>query len=223
MDIASRQKSRDNVRIEGSLSPYLVPMQLDIPTEAFAAYLFDLDGTLIDSMPVHLRAWAVAMERAGLAPGAFDAEYFYALGGVPTLESAVLYGTHYGLTLDPHRVAEEKELLYLELLHEVRVIEPVAAFARKVAATHPVAIVTGGGPEIALPALDATGLRSLFAIVITPEDVAPGRGKPAPDMFLLAAERLGVQPSECLVFEDAQPGILAARAAGMQVVEVPRT
>jgi HAD superfamily hydrolase (TIGR01509 family) len=199
-------------------------MHLDIPTGDFGAYLFDLDGTLIDSMPVHLRAWAQAMERAGMPAGAFDAEYFYSLGGVPTVESAVLYGEHYGLaSLNPHRVAEEKELLYLELLDDVRVIAPVADFARRVAATHPVAIVTGGGPEIALPALDATGLRALFSVVVTPEDVPSGRGKPAPDMFLLAAERLGVRPGACLVFEDAQPGIDAALAAGMQVVRVPRT
>ncbi len=197
-------------------------MVLDIPAGEFAAYLFDLDGTLIDSMPVHLRAWAIAMERAGLRVP-FDAEYFYSLGGVPTLESAVIFSEHYGVPIEPHRFVEEKEQLYLDLLSEVRLIEPVAAFARRVAETHPVAIVTGGGPEIAYPALDATGLRALFPVVITPEDVAPGRGKPAPDMFLLAAARLGAPPTECLVFEDAVPGIEAAMAAGMRVVRVPRT
>lgn len=197
-------------------------MVLDIPAGDFAAYLFDLDGTLIDSMPVHLRAWATAMQRAGLQVP-FDSEYFYSLGGVPTVESAALYGAHYGVALDPHRLAEEKEELYLELLSEVRVIEPVASFARRVAATHPVAIVTGGGPEIAYPSLDATGLRTLFPVVITPEDVGPGRGKPAPDMFVLAAARLGVPATSCLVFEDAVPGLDAALAAGMQVVRVPRS
>jgi HAD superfamily hydrolase (TIGR01509 family) len=196
-------------------------MELLIPQGDFAGYLFDLDGTLIDSMPVHLRAWAVAMERAGLRVP-FDAEYFYALGGVPTLESAALYGEHYQLPLNPQRVMDEKEELYLELLHEVTLIEPVVQFARQVATTHPVAVVTGGGPEIAYPALDATGLRTLFPVVITPHDVGPGRGKPAPDMFLLAAERLGVAPTACLVFEDAEPGIVAAEAAGMRVVRVPR-
>ena len=196
-------------------------MVLDIPTGDFAAYLFDLDGTLIDSMPVHLRAWSIAMQHAGLRVP-FDAEYFYSLGGVPTLDSAVIYGEHYGLTIDPHSVVHEKEQLYLELLGEVRLIEPVAIFARHIAATHPVAVVTGGGPEIAYPALDATGLRDLFPVVVTPEDVPPGRGKPSPDMFLLAAARLGVPPARCLVFEDAVPGIEAALAAGMQVVTVPR-
>ena len=197
-------------------------MVLDIPTGDFAAYLFDLDGTLIDSMPVHLRAWSIAMRHAGLRVP-FDADYFYSLGGVPTLDSAVIYGEHYGLAIDPHRVVHEKELLYLELLGEVRLIEPVASFARHIAATHPVAVVTGGGPEIAYPALDVTGLRDLFQVVVTPEDVPPGRGKPSPDMFLLAAARLGVPPTQCLVFEDAVPGIEAAKAAGMQVVTVPRT
>ena len=196
-------------------------MVLEIPADNFAAYLFDLDGTLIDSMPVHLRAWSIAMERAGLRVP-FDADYFYSLGGVPTFDSAVLYGNHYGLTLDPRRVVEEKEQLYLELLHEVRLIEPVATFARHIAETRPVAVVTGGGPEIAYPALDATGLRDLFPVVVTPEDVPPGRGKPAPDMFLLAAARLGVAADRCLAFEDAVPGVEAATAAGMQVVLVPR-
>jgi len=197
-------------------------MLLDIPDGDFAAYLFDLDGTLVDSMPLHLRAWEVALHRVGLSVP-FDETYFYSLGGVPTLESAVIFAQHYGLTFDPHALVEEKELLYLAMLPEVRVIEPVADFARRVARTHPVAIVTGGGPEIALPALDATGLRSLFPVVITPQDVAPGRGKPSPDMFLLAAERLGAAASQCLVFEDALPGVDAARAAGMQVVMVPRS
>ncbi len=196
-------------------------MVLDIPAGDFAAYLFDLDGTLIDSMPVHLRAWAIAMQRAGLRDP-FDADYFYSLGGVPTFESAVIYGEHYGLTLDPQQVVQEKEQLYLDLLHEVHLIEPVATFARHIAATRPVAIVTGGGPEIAFPALEATGLRALFPVVVTPEDVPAGRGKPAPDMFLLAAERLGVRADRCLVFEDAVPGVTAAKAAGMQVVLVPR-
>ncbi|MCC7052403.1 MAG: HAD family phosphatase [Gemmatimonadaceae bacterium] len=196
-------------------------MHLDIPAGDFGAYLFDLDGTLVDSMPVHLRAWSAALARAGLRVP-FDEAYFYSLGGVPTLESAELFGAHYGLEFDAHRLVEEKELLYLDLLDEVHEIGPVADFARRVSRTHPVAIVTGGGPEIAYPALEVTGLRALFPVVITPHDVAAGRGKPAPDMFLLAAARLGVAPGRCLVFEDAMPGVEAARAAGMQVVVVPR-
>jgi HAD superfamily hydrolase (TIGR01509 family) len=197
-------------------------MHLAIPTGDFAAYLFDLDGTLINSMPVHERAWAATLARAGLVTP-FDTEYFYQLAGVPSLETAELYAQHYGLPLDAQATVDAKEQRYLELLHEVELIAPVVEFARRMAPTHPMGVVTGGGPEIAFPALEATGLRPLFSVVITPHDVAPGRGKPAPDTFLLAAERLGVSPERCLVFEDAQPGIDAALAAGMQVVRVPRS
>jgi HAD superfamily hydrolase (TIGR01509 family) len=128
---------------------------------------------------------------------------------------------HYGLVVDPLKIEHTKEAYFLTMLDAVDHIAPVVEFARRVAKTHPVSIATGGMPEVALPALKATGLDDLFKIVVTPRDVAPGRGKPAPDMFLLAAEKMGVEPSKCLVFEDAEPGIRAALAAGMQVVRVP--
>ena len=195
-------------------------MQLEIPSGHFAATIFDLDGTLVDSMPVHYLAWDAAMRANGLEEP-LDEEYFYALGGVPTRRVAELFAERYGLRIDPDAVMHLKEELYLERLSAVAVIEPVAAEARRAAARHPVAIATGGLPEVALPALEAAGLRSLFPIVITPRDVAPGRGKPEPDMFLLAAERMRVRPEHCLVFEDAEPGLAAARAAGMATVRVP--
>lgn len=195
-------------------------MQLDIPAGDFAGYIFDLDGTLIDSMPVHYRAWDEAMRRHGM-PGRLDEDYFYALGGVPTMQVAEHFAARYRLTIDAEKVSHEKELIYLEFIKEVQTIETTATFARQVAVRRPVSIATGGMREIAIPALKAVGLLELFPVVITPADVAPGRGKPAPDMFLLAAERMGVPPTQCLVFEDAAPGIAAARAAGMQVVHVP--
>ena len=196
-------------------------MRLDIPPGDFAAYIFDLDGTLVDTMPVHYRAWDAAMHDFGLGE-TLDIELFYSLGGVPTHRVAQIIAEHYGLKTDPDEVMHKKERLFKDLLlaSKVPVIEPVAAFARQVAQTHPVAIVTGGGPDVAGAGLAAGGLQDLFKIVVTPEDVPPGRGKPAPDMFLLAARRMGVAPERCLVFEDAQPGITAARAAGMSVVVV---
>ncbi len=195
-------------------------MQLDIPAGDFAGYIFDLDGTLIDTMPLHYRAWDAAMRGHGLGE-TLDEDLFYSLGGVPTVRVAELIAAHYGLVIDPLKVEHTKEALFLTMLEAVAHIAPVVAFARRVAATHPVSIATGGMPEIALPALMATGLDGLFKIVVTPRDVAPGRGKPAPDMFLEAARRMGVAPERCLVFEDAEPGIQAALAAGMQVVRVP--
>ncbi len=195
-------------------------MLLDIPKGEFAGTIFDLDGTLIDSMPVHYRAWDAAMRNAGLGQP-LDEEYFYALGGVPTRRVAELFGQRYSMKIDPEHVADSKEKLYLELLADVQCIEPVVAYARAAAARHPVAIVTGGTPDVVFPSLEAADLTSLFNLIITPLDVPVGRGKPEPDMFLLAARRMGVPPEKCLVFEDAEPGMIGARAAGMAVVRVP--
>lgn len=198
-------------------------MQLEIPPGEFAGYIFDLDGTLIDTMPIHYRAWEAAFRHEGLA-GSLDEDYFYALGGVPSLQVAELMAAKHGLRIPcPTGVAERKEDLYRARIvdGEIAHIDPVVAFAREVARTHPVAIATGGTPDVALPSLRAAGLDGLFKVVVTPHDVAPGRGKPHPDMYLEAARRLGVAPEKCLVFEDAEPGRQAALAAGMQVVFVP--
>ncbi len=195
-------------------------IKLDIPAGDFAGYIFDLDGTLVNSMPVHYHAWDETMRSAGM-PGSLNEDFFYSLGGVPTTCVAEIIGKHYDLSIDPHAIAAQKEKLYLAKLTALEHIAPVVEFARRVAKTHPVAIATGGGPEIAYPTLDAAGLRDLFSIVVTPRDVPPGRGKPEPDMFLEAARRMGVPPEKCLVFEDAEPGIRGALAAGMKFVRVP--
>ncbi len=195
-------------------------MQLRIPDGDFEGMIFDLDGTLIDSMPLHFLAWDRTMRLFGLRHQ-LDEDYFYDLGGVPTRRVAELFGERYGLSLDADAVVDLKERFYLELLPNVQVIAPVVEAARAAAGRHPISIATGGAPDVVFPALEFVGLRSLFRVVVTPHDVAPGRGKPAPDMFLLAAERMGVAAERCLVFEDAEPGLVAAQAAGMATVRVP--
>ena len=193
-------------------------MILEIPTGEFAGYIFDLDGTLIDSMPIHYRAWDEAMRRAGLTHK-LDEELFYSLGGVPTRRVAELIASHYKLTIDPDRVFHEKEALFYELQADARVIAPTVEFARKVAATHPVAVASGGPRPVVRRSLEIAGLAALFPVVVSADDVV--HGKPSPDMFLLAAKLMGVEPKRCLVFEDAEPGIRAAEAAGMLWVKVP--
>ena len=195
-------------------------MQLEIPSGDFAGYIFDLDGTLVDTMPLHYRAWDEAMHAVGLREK-LDENLFYSLGGVPTVRVAEVIGKHYGLKLDPQAVMNHKEALYLKIVHEAEPIGPVVKFLKEVASKRPCAIATGGTPEVALPALEAAGLKGYFKVIVTPLDVPPGRGKPAPDMFLLAAQKMGVPAERCLVFEDAEPGMKGARAAGMQVVHVP--
>ena len=171
-------------------------------------------------MPVHYRAWDAAMQKAGIGVS-LDEDLFYSLGGMPTPLVAVKLGEHYGVTVDGDEVSHYKEELYLDLMRSVELITPVVEYAREVAQTKPVAIATGGAAEVAIPTLEAVGLRELFPVVVTPADVGKGRGKPAPDMFLEAAKRIEVAPTECVVFEDAVPGFEGAIAAGMGLVKVP--
>ena len=198
-------------------------MKLDLPAGDFAGYIFDLDGTLVDTMPLHYRAWDMAMRKAGLnAP--LDEELFYSLGGVPTKRVVELIAAHYGLTVDVHAVFHHKESLFVELQKDAKLIEPVVEIARRMSLTHPVSVASGGPRDIVRGMLELSGLAPLFNrndyhLVVTPEDVE--HGKPAPDMFLLAAQRMGVPAEKCLVFEDAEPGMRAAEAAGMKWVRVP--
>ena len=194
-------------------------MKLDLPAGDFSGYIFDLDGTLIDSMPVHYVAWDEAMRRAGLKEKLSE-ELFYSLGGVPTRRVAELIGEHYGLAVDVERVFHEKEALFTEGLAAVKVIAPVVEIARRVALTRPVAIASGGPRQVVMRSLAVTGLAALFPVVVSADDVGPTRGKPAPDMFLLAAKLMGVPADRCLVSEDAEPGMRAAEAAGLPWVRV---
>ncbi len=193
-------------------------MKLDIPPGDFAGYIFDCDGTLVDTMPLHYRAWDKAMQEAGLQ-GSLSEELFYSLGGMPTRKVATVFAKHYGLTIDADYVFHHKEELFLEMQTEMKVIKPVVDFARKLHGRTPMSVASGGPKPIVKKTLELMHLTDLFPIVVTPEDVA--HGKPAPDMFLLAAKMMGVPPARCLVFEDAVPGFEAAVAAGMQYVRVP--
>jgi HAD superfamily hydrolase (TIGR01509 family) len=194
-------------------------MQINFPKRDYAGYVFDLDGTLIDSMPAHHRAWCEALEAAGIRDG-FPEDLFYSMGGIATAKIVDLLNHRHGTSLHAEEVAHAKEQIYLRMLPGIARIEPVVAFARaRVAAGRPVSIASGGARPIVEAALSATGIRDLFSIIITPENVT--HGKPSPEMFLLAASRMGVPARECLVLEDAEPGRQAALAAGMDYVLVP--
>jgi beta-phosphoglucomutase-like phosphatase (HAD superfamily) len=193
-------------------------MQIKIPDGNFGGFIFDLDGTLVDTMPLHYAAWETALRKAGLV-GRLDENRFYALGGVPSRKVAALLGEHHGLTLDPVVVYRDKEDAFMSSLEKLELILPVVDFARKMSLTKPVAIASGGTRDVVTSTLRKTGLAPLFPIVVTADDVE--HGKPAPDMFLLAAKLMGVPAAACLVFEDGQPGMEAAKAAGMACVFVP--
>jgi len=195
-------------------------MLIQFPTRDYAGYVFDLDGTLIDSMPVHFEAWTAGLRNSGFQYE-FSEEFFYSLGGVPTKRIIEILNEKHGTHMDPEAVMHEKERIYLERLAGVPRIEPVVAFAeRAVAKGIPVSIASGGPRPVVDAALRGAKLASLFPVIVTPEDVT--HGKPSPEMFLLAAKKMGVPPGQCLVLEDAELGRQAAVAAGMDYVMVPQ-
>ncbi len=191
-------------------------MKLDIPAGDFAGYIFDCDGTLADSMPLHYRAWKAALEDY---EADFPEAMFYELGGVPTENIVTILNERHGLKMPPKATAAFKESLYLELLHEIQPITAVVEFARRFAGRVPVAVASGGHRGIVEKTLSSLGILDLFDAIVGAEDYL--NGKPAPDPFLEAARRLGVPSEKCLVFEDTQLGIDAAVAAGMRWVRVP--
>ena len=192
---------------------------LHIPDGNFAAYIFDCDGTLVDSMPLHLHAWRAALEKHGFPGEKFTLQMHHDCAGMPGAAIVRDLNEAFGCQMHPDQVEADKVEWYLAHHTAVRGIEPVVAIARATAGRLPMAVASGSDTQIVHDSLRAAGIHHLFATIITPDDVA--RGKPAPDMFLLAAERMGVAPRDCLVFEDGKLGIQAARAAGMSTVWVP--
>ncbi len=194
-------------------------MSLILPEGDFAGYIFDCDGTLVDSMPLHFRAWTASFVHHR-APFEFTEERFYSLAGVPDATIVEIMNQEFGCSLDPHEVHEYKKSFFVEHMNELESVPEVEEQLRSIHGKKPVSVASGSDLSIVEPELRHIGLWDFFEIVITPKDVE--RGKPAPDMFLLAASRMQVAPEECLVFEDGQSGLRAAAAAGMASVFVPR-
>ncbi len=190
--------------------------RLELPAHPFKAYIFDCDGTIADTMPLHFRAWTRAMKEFG---GTFPEDLFYAWGGIPTFKIVEQLNQKYGTTLDPVEVPRIKEQYFVEMIPDVLPIEPVVALVKQFHGTAPMGVASGGHREIVIKTLDALGLTGYFDTIVGAEDVL--HGKPAPDPFLETAKRLGVEPEACLVFEDSPTGIQAAKAAGMQYVLIP--
>lgn len=189
--------------------------ELVFPSGSFAAYLFDCDGTIADSMPVHRQAWLEALAPHGCE---FTEEDFYGWAGMPTDRIVELLNRKYGLRMPVTEVFETKEAAYYRLLPAVRGVPEVVTALRDPPPRTKRAVVSGSPRESVEKTLAFLGLRGYVDEIVAAEDYA--RPKPAPEPYLEAARRLGVEPARCLVFEDAVLGIESARAAGMQWVLV---
>ena len=194
-------------------------MILSFPPGEFDALIFDCDGTLIDSMPLHLDAWRAALELHGFPPGQFTHKMHHDFAGMPGPSIVRLLNEQFGSDLPPSEVEAAKLRWYLAHHDSISPVAAIVEIARTNLGRKPMAVASGSDAEIVRQGLAAVGILDWFQTIITPSDVA--RGKPAPDMFLLAAQRLGVRPEKCLVFEDGLLGIEAAKAAGMASVFVP--
>ena len=179
------------------------------------ALIFDVDGTLADSMPVHLKAW----QKVGTENGFYySREDFYHNAGMSGQAVVRVINEQQGLNLNPEEVAQAKEAAFLEKLEEVRPIEPVVAIVENYHGKIPIAAGTGSFRHVAVKTLKYLGLYNKIDVLVSADDVE--NHKPAPDTFLQCAQYLNVKPEACMVFEDAELGFQAAANAGMHYIDV---
>jgi HAD superfamily hydrolase (TIGR01509 family) len=193
-----------------------VALKLLIPPGNFGAYLFDCDGTVADSMPLHYLAWSQALGECGCV---LTEERFYELGGVPIIEIIERLGREQRMELPIAQIAKRKEELYFRRLSRLQAVPEVFEHIELQHGRIPFAVVSGSTRDSVEASLLAIGLLERFDLLVCAGDYV--KSKPDPEPFLIAAERLGVPPEACLVFEDTQLGIDAATAAGMTSVRVP--
>jgi beta-phosphoglucomutase-like phosphatase (HAD superfamily) len=188
----------------------------------YDGFIFDCDGTLADSMPLHYRAWSETLAAKLGRPSDFTESMFYHFGGMPAREIVAQLNHDYGYGLPVEQTAHEKEMRFVELLPGIGPVQEVVDVLNRLGPEAKVAVASGGLTEIVRETLRFLGLRvgpkEKIKFLVGSDQVT--HGKPNPELFLHAAELLGVEPKRCLVFEDAEPGFLAAKAAGMDYIDV---
>jgi HAD superfamily hydrolase (TIGR01509 family) len=191
-------------------------VKLKLPAGSFRAYLFDCDGTIADSMPIHYVAWTKALAEWNCT---FEESLFYAWGGIPIAEIISLLNERQGLSMPVAHVASRKEDLYREQLPQLKAVPEVVEHIEAQHGRIPLAVVSGSTRDSVTASLTSLKLLNRFDALVCAGDYQ--KGKPDPEAFLLAAAKLGVAPESCLVFEDTDLGIHAATAAGMASVKIP--
>ena len=179
--------------------------------------IFDLDGTLVDSMSAHYEAWKDVAESNGFK---FPEDYFYSLAGIPTTKIIGILGEKHNIDLDINKITHLKEEAYFKRLNRVKIIEPVFDVVKRYFKVLPMSIGTGGKKDVSIRVIKELGLDKYFDIMVAAEDVE--NHKPAPDTFLECAKLMNILPEYCVVFEDSELGIQAAKTAGMSVIDIRR-
>ena len=179
------------------------------------ALIFDLDGTLADTMPVHFWAYKNILVDYGIN---FTPELFATLAGVPAVGTIEKLNEQFGTKMNAEEVGHFKEAEYEKIMHKMKPIIPVVDLVKKYHGKMPMAVGTGGYHRLAWKTMEILGLDKYFDILVSSNDVT--HAKPHPETFLKCAELLGVEPAICEVFEDADLGIQAAKSAGMMATLV---
>jgi beta-phosphoglucomutase-like phosphatase (HAD superfamily) len=197
-------------------------MTITFDPNKYDGYIFDCDGTLADSMPIHYRAWSETLALKLGRPSAFTESLFYHFGGMPAREIVERLNREFGYNLPVEQTAHEKEMRFVELLPGIGPVPEVIDVLNRLGPDAKVAVASGGLTEIVRETLRFLGLavgpKEKIKFLVGSDQVT--HGKPNPELFLRAAELLGVDPKRCLVFEDAEPGFQAAKAAGMDYIDV---
>jgi beta-phosphoglucomutase-like phosphatase (HAD superfamily) len=177
--------------------------------------IFDCDGTLVDSMPLHMSAWEHAITSKG---GLWDHEFFVSKKGMPEENIVVLYNDQFGTGFNPSDTVESKHEFFRAHAAEFKPVSHVVRIALEYQGLLPMAVASGGVRANVDLELDALHIKSFFKVILTADDGI--RPKPAPDIFLEAARRLEIAPEHCQVFEDGDLGLEGARIAGMLATDV---
>ena len=177
--------------------------------------IFDCDGTLVDSMPLHMQAWDFAFKKHNAF---YDKPFLGSLAGMKEMDIILVYNAKFNTKLVPQDVVNDKHVFFKEHIDKVKPLDKIVDVARQQFGFKPMAVVSCSVAEVVYRELDIIGILNLFDAIITAND--PFKPKPDPGCFLEAAKRLQVSPKDILVFEDGETGLTAARKAGMQTIDV---
>jgi beta-phosphoglucomutase-like phosphatase (HAD superfamily) len=190
-------------------------MQKIVVPEHIKGLIFDCDGTLVDSMPMHMKAWEYAITHFG-AP--WEYEFIFSQKGKPSTDIVAMYNQEFGVMLEARRVSDVKQEYFSRYYTETKVIQSVVDVVFRYHGILPMAVASGGSRQNVHSQLDVVGLKKYFPIILTADDDI--KTKPAPDLFLEAARLMNVPAHLCQVFEDGDLGLEAAEKAGMLATDV---
>ncbi|TWU45918.1 Fructose-1-phosphate phosphatase YqaB [Novipirellula aureliae] len=181
----------------------------------YAGLIFDCDGTLTDSMPLHYESWIDALSPFGIS---YSRDRFYSMGGMRSEEIVRVLAEEQSVSVDCEAVSASKEAFFAERIKYIEAREDICGIARYYCGRIPVAVASGGDQQGVSAQLEQIGMRKYFEVIVTAEDTE--LHKPHPDVFLETARRLGVEPKNCIVFEDSPLGLEAAARASMDCFDV---